>query len=307
MVVVSSAEQLASYVLLLEDLAANAVEANAFYEPFFMLRAFAGSGDLSLVLVFGPDPVQPTRPRVLHGFFPLEARAGFRGFPLNVAALWGHDFISIRTPLVRAGSAAACLRAVFDWVASERADCDCVELGDVAGDGPFSHHLTDYLNATRRTVWVASAHTRAMFRPAADAEVYLRAALAGKHLKEVRRHERLLSEDGSLHYTSLGAAGDLQPWLDDFLHVPVTFPHWLKNQDNVSVSFSITFRTPASERREVVYQMNSALRRLPVPVRPMPFGRAAWRDGVKFQAYRAYRLARRALPFAGEQQGTPRY
>src|SRR5262249_10275454 len=77
----------------------------------------------------------------------------------------------------------------------------------------------------------------------------------------------------------------------DGLHFPVAFPHWVKNEDAVSVSFSITFRTPASERRCVVHQANAALRRWGLT--PAPAGRAPWRDAVKYQAYRAGRRLRR--------------
>ncbi len=39
---------------------------------------------------------------------------------------------------------------------------------------------------------------------------------------------------------------DLQPGMG--LHFPVTYPHWVQNQNDVSVSFSITFRTPRSRQ-----------------------------------------------------------
>ena len=80
---------------------------------------------------------------------------------------------------------------------------------------------------------------------------------------------------------------DLTPGLG--LHFPVTAPHWVKNGDQVSVSLSITFRTSASERRSIVYDFNSRLRRL--GLRPSPFGRSYLRDSVKFQTYRVLRRA----------------
>src|SRR5436853_1552513 len=60
------------------------------------------------------------------------------------------------------------------------------------------------------------------------------------------------------------------------LHFPVTSPHWVQNGDGVSVSFSITFQTPASERRAVVYGVNAALRRR--GWKPTPAGRSAMLD-----------------------------
>jgi len=63
-------------------------------------------------------------------------------------------------------------------------------------------------------------------------------------------------------------------------------PHWVKNGPEVSVSFSITFRTADSERRELLYKANAHLRKLGFaharrtvhPARPPPaarFGAAA--------------------------------
>ena len=48
----------------------------------------------------------------------------------------------------------------------------------------------------------------------------------------------------------------------DGLHVPVTAPHWVQNGDQVSVSWSITFRSALSARRETVYKVNHRLRAL---------------------------------------------
>ena len=77
------------------------------------------------------------------------------------------------------------------------------------------------------------------------------------------------------------------------LHVPVTWPHWVKNGPEVSVSFSITFRTVSSDRRAIVYRVNSSLRRL--TLRPAPVGRSALSDSAKHLAYRTLRRAGRLL------------
>ncbi len=75
---------------------------------------------------------------------------------------------------------------------------------------------------------------------------------------------------------------DLQPGLG--LHFPVTFPHWVQNGDEVSVSFSITFRTPDLDRRRMVYAFNHHLRAW--GGRPTPYGIHPRRDGWKHQAMR---------------------
>lgn len=82
---------------------------------------------------------------------------------------------------------------------------------------------------------------------------------------------------------------DLQPGAG--LHFPVAFPHWVQNGPAVSISFSITFRTPVVERTSIIHRVNARLRRW--GLRPTPVGQRPWADGLKFQAYRAWRRVRR--------------
>lgn len=84
---------------------------------------------------------------------------------------------------------------------------------------------------------------------------------------------------------------DLSP--GDVLHVPVTAPHWVQNGGSVSISLSVTFRTPASYRREILYRINAHLRRLHLD--PRPPGASPLADRVKLAAFGAIRRARRGL------------
>jgi hypothetical protein len=69
------------------------------------------------------------------------------------------------------------------------------------------------------------------------------------------------------------------------LHFPVVAPHWVRNGAEVSISFSVTFRTPASERQRIVYCANSSLRKR--GINPTPQGVSAFRDLAKFYAFSA--------------------
>jgi hypothetical protein len=77
------------------------------------------------------------------------------------------------------------------------------------------------------------------------------------------------------------------------LHFPVTYPHWVENGPEVSISFSITWRTPDLQRRSSVYRFNHWLRRRGLV--PMPPGRSAWRDGLKYQCVRTVDKVRSLL------------
>lgn len=84
---------------------------------------------------------------------------------------------------------------------------------------------------------------------------------------------------------------DLEP--GDGLHFPLNWPHWVKNGAEVSISFSITFRTHESERAGIVYNVNHSLRKR--GFKPTPYGKSAPRDAAKFYAFRAARRAKRLL------------
>lgn len=74
------------------------------------------------------------------------------------------------------------------------------------------------------------------------------------------------------------------------LHFPVMAPHWVKNGPAVSVSFSITFRNPDSDRREILHRINHRMRK--IGLKPSPVGRSPFCDGVKFFAFRSLRAVK---------------
>jgi hypothetical protein len=76
------------------------------------------------------------------------------------------------------------------------------------------------------------------------------------------------------------------------LHIPTTDPHWIKNGDAVSVSFSAAFKTRASLHRGAVYKLNAQLRK--IGLTPAPY-RGSLRDAVKYQASRVVGRAQRLL------------
>jgi hypothetical protein len=70
---------------------------------------------------------------------------------------------------------------------------------------------------------------------------------------------------------------------EDGVYVPPWRPHWVQNQDAVSISLSITFRTAVSERGERVHMVNSRLRR--IHLSPRPPGSSPRVDRAKEIAY----------------------
>ena len=65
------------------------------------------------------------------------------------------------------------------------------------------------------------------------------------------------------------------------VHIPVNCPHWLKNGNNVSISFSISYQYE-DRRRKNVYQANYYLRKL--GLKPTPPGSSELLDSLKGSA-----------------------
>ena len=83
---------------------------------------------------------------------------------------------------------------------------------------------------------------------------------------------------------------DLKP--GDGLYVAPCAPHWVETLDTVSVSLSITFRTPTTEQASQVHAINRQLRRL--PIRPKAPGHHARLDRIKAGAFKTLHRVRRA-------------
>ena len=113
--------------------------------------------------------------------------------------------------------------------------------------------------------------------------VYPRDGLVAQETHEafhLGAHRNLRHED---RFDAAAQTFDLAP--GDALHVPLLAPHWVRNGPEVSVSFSITWRSAVSVREADVHRANAELRSRGLSPRP-PGGR--W-DGAKLAGYRALR------------------
>ena len=77
----------------------------------------------------------------------------------------------------------------------------------------------------------------------------------------------------------------------DGIYMPVAVPHWVTSGPEVSVSLSVTFRTPVTERVGHVWSANSRLRKLRLS--PNPPGASERSDRFKDSAARALSKLRR--------------
>jgi len=127
-----------------------------------------------------------------------------------------------------------------------------------------------------------------------------------KHVRMFNRNDRTVLPAQSLERFFGGGHRNLQfsdEYLDrseeytltpgEGLHFPVNAPHFVRNADNVSISFSITFQTEESERNRALYVINHRLRKLRLS--PSDPGTSGWKDAAKFGAYKALRSVKRLM------------
>ena len=225
-VVIDDITVLEKYVPAWEDLAANAIEPNAFYEPWMLIsaiRTFGAGRRLQFALVLDNESARHDGAPLLCGIFPLEQQNHYQGLsrklPFKTLRLWKHKYCYLCTPLVREGYGQQVIAAFFDWLDAGSHDCSLMEFRFIAGDGLFNGLLMEYFERHIKLHYISMYFLRAMFRPTIDADTYLCAALSAKHRKMIRRQERQLSEIGRLEYDALTPDDDVEVWIEEFLRL----------------------------------------------------------------------------------------
>src|SRR5258706_6154937 len=99
-----------------EDLAANALEANPFYEPWILLPALWARGEEGFECVSVWDEGK------LIGLFPFERRASFKRLPVATLTAWRHSAYLLCTPILRAADEHAALLALIRWDVDQAAE-----------------------------------------------------------------------------------------------------------------------------------------------------------------------------------------
>ena len=219
-VVVRDLAELTEHRRGLEDLAADVLESNIFYEPLLLepaVRYFGAGRQLELLLVYRSDGGPRPGPR-LEGFFPFERVDRYSGLPVTALVSFKHLHCFLCTPLIRRQGANETFSAALDWL-MKASGATLIELGPIGATGSVHQLLLQELHQRRRLFWLRNWSTRAFFEPGVDAERYLRGAISGLSLKEVRRKARRLGEQGRLAWRDLEPGEDARPWLDDFLRL----------------------------------------------------------------------------------------
>jgi CelD/BcsL family acetyltransferase involved in cellulose biosynthesis len=218
---VADATALACHVAAWDDLAANAIEPNPFYESWMLLPAMehlAADQAERVVVVLVYLLEAPGPPRLI-GLFPFARRKRYRGLPFSHLTLWDYGACYLSTPLLRRGYGRAALAALWEWLHDPENAGGAMELHWVPAEGPIAQLLTDFCNDLVPVHFQSRQFTRAMLLPCSSADEYLQRALSPGRRRALARKERRLRAGGDLQIEELGPEGDLDAWVEEFLRL----------------------------------------------------------------------------------------
>ncbi len=215
-------DELTSLIPQWLNLAHSATDANVFYEPWVLLPSLEKlqhNQELLFLCMYTSDPAHPKDPPLLCAFFPMEKGSRFRGIPCAVIQLLKTPYSRLNTPLVHRDYVHESIRALLDWFDSSLNSCSLIELEFLTKGGRVAQELHQQVTDRRWGIYQYECTIRALLKPQSNADIYLKKALQGKHLKEFRRLERKLMKLGATEFRTLEPKDDHAPWIASFLEL----------------------------------------------------------------------------------------
>jgi CelD/BcsL family acetyltransferase involved in cellulose biosynthesis len=192
------------------DLAARALEPNAFYEPGFALSAarhFPVSERPRFIVVtngFGR----------MMGLFPIMTAAPLIGDGLT--RMWLHKQAALATPLVDRDLASETIQAFLEWMEAHGKSAGVV-FSRMPADGRFRLALERAAAAGARKARILESYQRAALLPGGDADELCARAGSKKKLADMRRQARRLREMGRLTFESHETPEEIRIAAEEFM------------------------------------------------------------------------------------------
>lgn len=196
------------------DLAARAIEPNAFFEPGFALSAarhFPAKARPRFIVVWGRSGRGEKR---MDGVFPIMTPSPLVGD--GFIRLWLHKQAALATPLVDGDRAVATIEAFLDWIEA-RSYAAGVVFSRMTMNGRFHAALMEALRRAGRRPEILEAHRRAALLPGRDADDLCQRAGTKKKLLELQRMRRRLEEIGRVDFVVSAEPAAVRSAAEEFL------------------------------------------------------------------------------------------
>lgn len=199
-----------------DDLAANALDPNPFYESWCLLPALVHLADrnTALILVWEDQNRQK-----LEALVPVQISRSWRGLPLPRLSLWRHPYCFLCTPLIRADQADNIVQDIRNFLISSSSIPEFIALSWVPTESGFLSLMLDHHDNLFRTTGEIRISQRALARVEKDYDSHFLGQIRAKKRKDLGRNRRRLAEQGELvtRFLSQQASTDeLETAITDF-------------------------------------------------------------------------------------------
>lgn len=194
------------------DLAARAIEPNAFFHPVWA-RAVAGrpleQSGVRVLLAW--DGAARTR---LIGLLPVVSAWRALKLPIPVLVVW-QAYAPLTTPLLDRDMTDAAARALV--AAARKAGALALLLPALSDEGPAAAALRAAIGEFKGSALTFNRHQRARLDATQDGDAAIQSALGAKKVKELRRQRNRLGDDGEVVFKFAAPGAETAAALDAFL------------------------------------------------------------------------------------------
>jgi hypothetical protein len=194
------------------DLAARALEPNAFYEPAFALAAAPVFGkEAGAVLVWSG-----AQPRRLVGLFPACIEKRRYGLKLPILVGFTHPYGPLGVPLVDREAPEPIIASWLAHLGAEPGMPSLAMLPYLPEDGPFGAALAAVLARAGLPFADFRRHQRPILMPCRERSLYVEQSLGRRRHKELRRLWRRLGDAGAVLFSTATEPAAVSAALEDF-------------------------------------------------------------------------------------------
>ena len=202
-----------------DDLAANALEANAFAERWFVMAAarhLSAGGAVHLVQVWDDLPEGSAR---LLALMPVRIAPNYGRSPVRHVTNWRHHHCFLGTPLIRHEHGVVAWRALLSVLDEAEWACGFFHLSGIVEDGATHQALQMAAAEMGRPCDTVHGIKRALLATDLSPHEYYERTVRKKKRKELNRLSCRLAELGNFTVRHLAHAEEVGQWCDAFLEL----------------------------------------------------------------------------------------